>query len=139
MKKPIEYKIGEVATLLGIKTSVLRYWEKEFPYIVPNRTDKKHRVYTEESLERIKVIYNLLYKERMTIEGAKRLLANTLLNDENIMIGKEQMQSQESIAESLKSMKEEPSFMQEHNVQSIIEELEDLRNLLNVYKNDSIK
>ena len=25
------YRIGEVATLLNLKTSVLRFWESEFP------------------------------------------------------------------------------------------------------------
>ena len=27
------YRIGEVATLLNLKTSVLRFWESEFPAV----------------------------------------------------------------------------------------------------------
>ena len=31
------YSIGEVADMFGVNTSLLRFWEKEFPQISPNR------------------------------------------------------------------------------------------------------
>ncbi len=31
------YTIGEVAEMLGVKTSALRHWEKEFPQLKPQK------------------------------------------------------------------------------------------------------
>lgn len=68
------YKIGEVAELLRLKTSVLRFWETEFPQIAPLRTDKGIRIYTEEHLEILRKIRQLLHVDGMTIEGARRIM-----------------------------------------------------------------
>ncbi len=68
------YRIGKAADLLGLNTSVLRYWETEFPQVVPVRTEKGQRLYTEEHLYILRRIQELLYKEGLTIEGAKKRL-----------------------------------------------------------------
>jgi len=34
------YKIGEVALLAGVKTSVLRFWETEFEFLRPKKSTK---------------------------------------------------------------------------------------------------
>ena len=119
MKKQTEYKIGEVAALLGINTSVLRFWEKEFPWIVPKRTEKKHRVYTDESIRKVRVIQTLLYDKGMTIEGAKKLLANApdITLDSIHFLGEENTQMQRPV---------------EGNMTAIIEELEELRSMLSL-------
>jgi DNA-binding transcriptional MerR regulator len=69
------YKIGQAAQLLDIEPYVLRYWETEFPQLAPIRTAKGQRLYTEEHLDLIRRIKHLLYEEGMTIEGARRKLA----------------------------------------------------------------
>ena len=68
------YRIGEAAKLLQLEPYVLRYWETEFPQLSPLRTSKGQRLYTEENLQVIRRIKYLLYREGMTIEGAKRRL-----------------------------------------------------------------
>ena len=68
------WKIGEVAQLLDVRTSVLRFWETEFPQIEPLRTEKGQRLYTEEHIGVVRKIHSLLYEQGMTIEGAKRVL-----------------------------------------------------------------
>jgi len=68
------YKIGEAAKLLELEPYVLRFWETEFPQLRPLRTSRGQRLYTEEHLELIQRIKHLLYKEGMTIEGAKQRL-----------------------------------------------------------------
>lgn len=68
------YKIGEAAVLLELKTYVLRFWETEFPQLVPLRTDKGQRLYTEDSLALLRRIKSLLHEQGMTIEGARRVL-----------------------------------------------------------------
>jgi len=68
------YKIGEAARLLELEPYVLRFWESEFPQLRPLRTARGQRLYTEEHLKLVRRIKYLLYKEGMTIEGAKQRL-----------------------------------------------------------------
>ena len=69
------YKIGEAAALLNLKTYVLRFWETEFPQIAPLRTEKGQRLYTEEHLALLDRIRFLLHERGLTIEGARKVLA----------------------------------------------------------------
>jgi len=73
------YRIGMAAELLGLNTSVLRYWESEFAQIRPLRTKKGQRLYTDEHLELLKRIRTLLHEEGLTIEGAKKRLEQDIL------------------------------------------------------------
>ena len=68
------YRIGEAATLLDLKTYVLRFWESEFPQLQPVRTAKGQRLYTEETIALLRRIRYLLHEKGMTIDGARRVL-----------------------------------------------------------------
>ena len=68
------YRIGEAATLLNLKTYVLRFWEMEFPQISPVRTEKGQRLYTESDVAVLRRIRFLLHERGLTIEGARRIL-----------------------------------------------------------------
>lgn len=69
------YKIGEAAALLNLKTYVLRFWETEFPDIVPLRTEKGQRLYAPEHLALLERIRYLLHDRGLTIGGARKALA----------------------------------------------------------------
>ena len=69
-------KIGEVAKLLGVKPHVLRYWESEFPSLNPKKNPSGQRIYAKADIEAIVEIKNLLYTQRYTISGAKKMLAH---------------------------------------------------------------
>ncbi len=68
------YRIGDVATLLELKSYVLRFWETEFSQLAPLRTGKGQRLYTEEHVTLLKRIKYLLHEQGMTIDGARRVL-----------------------------------------------------------------
>ena len=68
-------KIGEVAKWIGVKPHVLRYWESEFPSLKPRKNPSGQRIYAKVDIEAIVEIKNLLYNQRYTISGAKRMLA----------------------------------------------------------------
>ena len=68
------YTIGEVASLLEVNTSLIRYWESEFEIINPKKNKKGTRKYTSSDLDLLKLIYRLLKKEKFTINGAKNYL-----------------------------------------------------------------
>jgi len=69
------YRIGEAARALNLQTSVLRFWEGEFPELQPVRTPKGQRLYTERDMEILQKIRSLLHEQGMTIEGARRVLS----------------------------------------------------------------
>ncbi len=69
------FKIGEVARIIGVRPHVLRYWESEFPSLRPKKNPSGQRIYARFDVEAIVEIKNLLYNERYTISGAKRMLA----------------------------------------------------------------
>lgn len=73
-EKTYTYKIGDVAKLVEVETYVLRFWENEFPQLNPVRSPRGQRLYTEDQIELIRRIKNLLYEQGLTIEGAKRRL-----------------------------------------------------------------
>lgn len=72
------YSIGEVAELLDVNTSLLRYWEKEFNNIKPRKNTRGERFYTKEDIETLKVIYHLVKEKGYTLDGAKTRIKDRL-------------------------------------------------------------
>ena len=68
----IYFKIGEVARLTGVKPYVLRYWETEFHAIQPVKSQSRQRLYRKRDVELLLKIKDLLYRQRFTIEGARK-------------------------------------------------------------------
>lgn len=65
------WSIGEVADELGVNTSLLRYWEKEFGTLRPKRTNKGDRLYTKGDIEQLRKIQHLVKEKGFTLQGAK--------------------------------------------------------------------
>ena len=68
------FKIGEVATLLRLKTHVLRYWETEFSVLQPIKSRSNQRLYRRKDVETALLIKELLYRQGFTIAGARKKL-----------------------------------------------------------------
>jgi DNA-binding transcriptional MerR regulator len=68
------YTIGEVCNLLGLKAHVLRYWEKEFSQVKPQKKLGRNRRYTLADIELLKRIKYMLYEQRFTIDGVRKKL-----------------------------------------------------------------
>lgn len=68
------YSIGEVAEMLSVNTSLLRYWEKEFDILRPKKNAKGDRFFTKADIENIKLIHHLVKDKGYTLEGAKQQL-----------------------------------------------------------------
>ena len=76
------YSIKEVAQLVGVNESTLRYWETEFPNLKPKTVAlTKVRQYTEKDIEEIKVIYNLIKVRGFKIAAARKYMHE---NRENV-------------------------------------------------------
>src|ERR1700757_4757129 len=70
------FRIGEVSRLAGIKPYVLRFWETKFPLLGPRKSSTGQRLYRRKDVELVLEIKRLLYEQRFTIEGARKLLEN---------------------------------------------------------------
>ena len=70
------YLISEVANLFQLKTSKIRYWESQFPHLAPQRRSSGIRKYTPSDIEKIQIIFDLIEKKGLTIEGAKLAINN---------------------------------------------------------------
>ncbi|OQY05052.1 MAG: hypothetical protein B6I22_08135 [Desulfobacteraceae bacterium 4572_123] len=68
------FKIGEVSEIAKVPTSVLRFWQTEFPRINPKRTSSGQRLYRRNDVELILKIKTLLYEKKFTIQGARQKL-----------------------------------------------------------------
>jgi DNA-binding transcriptional MerR regulator len=66
------YSIREVSELLDLEPYVLRFWEKEFPSLAPRKSHGGLRLYKQSDIDELRVIRELLYTEKYTIEGARR-------------------------------------------------------------------
>ena len=66
------YKIGEVSGITKLPASVLRFWESEFSFLRPRKSQGRHRVYDHRTIETVLEIKRMLYEEGYTIMGLKR-------------------------------------------------------------------
>ncbi|MDX9750159.1 MAG: MerR family transcriptional regulator [Flavobacteriales bacterium] len=68
------WSIGEVAAELGVNTSLIRYWEKEFGTLRPRRTGRGDRLFTRKDIDHLKRIQHLVKEQGFTLSGAKEQL-----------------------------------------------------------------
>jgi DNA-binding transcriptional MerR regulator len=66
--------IGEVATALGIRQHVLRYWEEQFPMLRPLKRSGGRRYYRPADVAMLERIDRLVHREGYTLRGARLVL-----------------------------------------------------------------
>lgn len=71
LPEKLYYGIGEVAEAFGVKTSLIRFWEKEFDVLQPKKNAKGNRKFTREDIKNLELIYHLVKERGFTLEGAK--------------------------------------------------------------------
>lgn len=76
LPEKIYYKIGEVAEVAGVRTSVLRFWESEFSFLKPVKSSSGQRLYSKAEIDLVLQVKNLLYDEKFTIEGVKKRISS---------------------------------------------------------------
>lgn len=105
------FSIKEVAARFGVAETLLRYWEKEFPTLIkPRKGGRGIRMYTQNDIDKIGMIYHLVKERGMTLEGARKELT--------VNRGVEAVNRQMEIIEHLKIVRDE--------LQAIGKELNDL-------------
>lgn len=89
------YSIGEVAKLLDVNTSLIRFWEKEFDVVKPKKNKKGNRLFTKDDLKNLKMIYRLVKEKGFTLEGAKK----------KIKEDKDELERKANVLDQLKDIK----------------------------------
>ena len=70
------YKISEVAEIIGLPASTLRFWEKNFTIIKPKRNNHGTRFYTPTDIEKIRHVAFLVKEKGLKIEAAEQQIKN---------------------------------------------------------------
>ena len=95
------YSIGELAKMLDVNASLLRFWEKEFDFQVGKKNAKGNRMYGIKEIAFINHVYQLVKIQGYTLEGAKvQLKLNKPTTEHN------KQKKQQEIIERLESIKE---------------------------------
>ncbi|MCF0181281.1 MAG: MerR family transcriptional regulator [Muribaculaceae bacterium] len=89
------YKIGDVAEILGIPMSTLRYWESQFTIIKPRRNAKNVRFYTPNDIETIRKVYYLVKEKGLKLDAAQ----------EQIRVNRDGVDKRFEVVEKLKVIK----------------------------------
>ena len=103
-KGKLFYSIGEVADMLGEQSSAVRYWEKEFDIIKPQKNKKGNRMFTSEDVDNLKMIHYLLKEKGMTIAGVKKKMSE---NPEDVRKNHEVIKSLKKIRSLLVKIRDD--------------------------------
>lgn len=74
------YKISDVAEILGVPASTLRFWEKQFTIIKPRRNAKNIRFYTPQDIETIRKVYYLVKEKGLKLDAAQEQIRHNRSN-----------------------------------------------------------
>jgi len=98
------YTIGEVAEMFSVNTSLIRFWEREFETLKPQKNKKGNRLFTKDDIEQVKLIFHLVKERGMTINGARQKLKN---NKEETVQNHDLVERLLTIRQMLTDLKEE--------------------------------
>lgn len=91
------YSIGEVAEMMGLATSKLRFWESKFDFLQPKTNSKGTRFYSQEDIKLLQLIAYYADEKGMTLEGIAA----------QIKKNKHKAQNEYSVTEELAHLRDE--------------------------------
>ena len=74
------HTISKASDLIGVKSHVLRFWEKKFKLAKPKKIIKGRRYYSSLDIKNLLFIKNLLYNKGFTIKGATNFINNNKID-----------------------------------------------------------
>ncbi len=72
--KKIYYSMGEVSEMFDVNPSLIRFWEQKFSILKPEKNKKGNRLFTQQDVDNLKLIYHLVKENGMTLAGAQKRL-----------------------------------------------------------------
>ncbi len=112
------FAMREAVEAVGVPSYTLRYWEKEFSCIRPQRSSSAHRRYRRRDIELFLRIKVLLQDKKYSIDGARQLLEKEL-REEKLKSGA--LPAAEAVKELADKSRAEELFLAKELVAEIIE------------------
>ena len=75
------FTISKASEIIGVKSHVLRFWEKKIKLAKPNKLFNGRRYYSSLDIKNLQLIKRLLYDEGFTIKGAINFVNNENINN----------------------------------------------------------
>lgn len=70
-KDKLYFSIGEIAEAFQVNASLIRFWDKEFDILKPKKNAKGNRMFTQEDVKNLQLIFHLVKERGFTLDGAK--------------------------------------------------------------------
>jgi DNA-binding transcriptional MerR regulator len=124
--------ISEVAATLDVPQHVLRFWESKFSQVRPLKRGGGRRYYRPEDVELLQTIRGLLYDDGYTIKGVQKLLRDGSLKQKSGSAPSDAAEKETMAAAAPAEAKPDMklSTEQRQKLQGLLDELEQLKNLL---------
>jgi DNA-binding transcriptional MerR regulator len=104
------YTISKASNLIGVKSHVLRFWEKKFKLAKPNKIINGRRYYSSLDIKNLSFIKKLLYDEGFTIKGA----INFINKNKNDNVEIKELQINKKILEIESLISQGKNFLTKH-------------------------
>lgn len=111
--KKLYYSIGEVSKDTELKQYVLRYWETEFKQLKPSKNKAGNRTYRQKDIDLILRIKELLYNQKFTIEGARKMLSSENSSEEPVIIDQSEEKGEANLEILIKIRSELKSILED--------------------------
>lgn len=98
------YRISEVSRLTDVPAHVLREWEDRFAQLKPNRDRAGRRYYTAKDIELIRLIRRLLWVDKLTSEGVRKVLREGRGRSERLAVKQEVIDLVDEIEHDIREM-----------------------------------
>ncbi|MEA2076767.1 MAG: MerR family transcriptional regulator [Candidatus Marinimicrobia bacterium] len=72
--KKLYYSISEISEMLGIKQSVIRYWESEFKELHPQKNRAGNRIYKKDDISILRMIHHYVHEKHLSIHEANEVI-----------------------------------------------------------------
>jgi len=104
------YTISKASNLIGVKSHVLRFWQKKFKLAKPNKIINGRRYYSSLDIKNLSFIKKLLYDEGFTIKGATNFINKNKNNNVEI----KELQINKKILEIESLISQGKNFLTKH-------------------------
>lgn len=95
------YRIKEVAEIIGLPASTLRFWESRFTVINPRRNERGVRFYTPSDIEKLRMVCWLVKEKGLKLEAAQEQIKH---NHTGVSRRADAIQRLRNIREKLQAM-----------------------------------
>lgn len=107
-KKPkiekLFFTISEVADLINVNPSLIRYWENQFDALKPHKNKKGNRLFTKDDIAIVRLIFHLVKERGLTLKGAQLKLKE---NREETINNYEIVKRLQNVRQQLKEISDE--------------------------------